>query len=155
MLMKSNALFSAENEYAMVIHKKILTTAGDSSPSLSHSGSSHTKHQITPSAVYHHYEACAASEYLQPVPLSKSLSNDVQPIQPSSVSVVYEVPVVIVNKNESENSSKPRQQSAGYETPIDGQCEEVLDTNKDNNSHDNVVSAIYDIPPDAAGNFTL
>ena len=154
MLMKSDALFSADNEYAMVTHQKILTTTGDSSPSLSHSGSSHSKHQITPSAVYHHYEACAASEYLKPVPLSKSLSNDVPPM-PSSVSVVYEVPVVVVNRNELEKSSQPWQQSARYETPIDGKYEEVLDTNKDNNRHDNVASPIYDTPPDAAGNLTL
>ena len=138
----------------MVTHQKLQTTSGDSSPSLSHSGSSNSKHYVTSSpTVYHHYEACAASEYLKPVPVGKS-SSDTQPMA-SSVSVVYEVPVVVVNINEAEKSSQPREQSAGYEIPIDGKYVEALDTNKDISRHDNVVSAIYDTPPDATGNFAL
>ena len=108
----------------MVNHQKLQTTSGDepskrlfctdlpqsmadSSPSLSHSGSSNSKHYVTSSpTVYHHYEACAASEYLKPVPVGKS-SSDTQPMA-SSVSVVYEVPVVVVNRNEAEKSSQPR-----------------------------------------------
>ena len=125
----------------MVTHQQIEIASGESSPSLSNSSASSIsikKHAV----VQHQYAACGPSEYLQPVSLNGTPTTSIQ--RPPIVSAVYDVPVVVVNKNAGKDSDT-RIQSAGYETPVDGVCVSEASSNR----HNKVTSVVYDTPPDA------
>ena len=134
----------------------IPVTQSSGETSISFSSASVSVSSINKVVVYHSYDLCGPSDYLQPVALSRPPTSSSQHILTHSA--IYEVPVVVsglvttaADSTSGANGSKQavcRVLSTEYETPVDGicatdACDNVCDGNRC------VTNVVYDIPPDA------